>query len=76
MPQASEEVRAMMCRWFGCIDCEAPLRFLLSHGFKHNRGTIEPPTKSHNLSDDESYCIAFLVQEWDYDYARGYYRTV
>lgn len=72
MPQATDELRAVIFKLFGDeIDDGGPLAFLLSHGFTDVKGVIFPPTPAHNVSVDEMNCIEFLFQEWDYDYAAG-----
>lgn len=71
MPSASDELRDIMQRWFGDeVDCRGPIKFLASHGFKELRGIIIPPVPSHTLSEEECICIKFLVDEWDFGYAR------
>lgn len=66
MPQATDETRALMEKWFGSIDYGAPLEFLRSHGYLDIGGWLEKPTESHNISEDEAACIAFLCDEWDF----------
>ena len=68
MPQATEELRELMERWFGDPISEiGPLEFLRSHGFiERPNGVLAPPVPSHNVSHDEWRCIAFMVQEWDF----------
>lgn len=69
MPQACEQSRSLMRSWFGSIDLYEPMAFLLSHGYTNDEnGIIRPPTKSHSVSNDEDECIAFLQDEWDYDF--------
>lgn len=71
MPQASNEQRALMEKWFGDpVDDGGPYRFLQSHGFTEWAGTFKPPVPSHNVSCDEWECIAFLCDEWDYGFNR------
>ncbi len=72
MPQASDEDRALMAKWFGDeIGCEAPSEFLQSRGYKLNRDwTWTKPTPSHSVSAEEKACIFFLIDEWDYDGCR------
>lgn len=67
MPQASEEDRERMRKWFGSIGETGPMRFLESHGYKlQGDWHWERPTPSHNISQDEWYCLAFLMDEWDF----------
>lgn len=75
MPQTTDELRALMGRWFGDeVDTKGPWRFLESHGFTEDRGIISPPTPSHNVSREELACLRFFAEEWDYDYKiLGYY---
>ena len=71
MPQADDELREKMRKWFGSIDIHGPLALLESHGFVlGSAGVIYAPTQSHNLSLDEYACVDFLVEEWDYGYSR------
>jgi hypothetical protein len=67
MPQASDEQRALMERWFGDpIDDGAPRRFLLSHGYTESKGFWRKPTPAHTVSHAEGECIDFLCDEWDF----------
>lgn len=67
MPQASDELRALMKRWFGDpIDEQGPMKLLLSHGFTEENGMWRLPVPSHTISDIEWYCLKFLHDEWDF----------
>lgn len=67
MPQASDELRATMIRWFGNISLEQPIEFLVSHGFVLTLGWAWIlPVPTHTVSCYEAACIAFLVEEWDF----------
>lgn len=71
MPQADDELREKIGKWFGSIDVHGPLEFLMSHGFTlGDAGIVYAPTQSHSLSRDEYSCVDFLVEEWDYGYER------
>lgn len=66
MPQASDELRGLMLKWFG-NDGNGPDAFLKSHGYvltKH--WTWELPVPYHSISCYEWNCIVFLIREWDY----------
>lgn len=75
MPQTTDELRALMDRWFGNpIDDGPPAMFLLSHGFTERAGMWYPPVPYHNVSREELACLRFLVEEWDHSYEiAGYY---
>lgn len=68
MPQASDEDRAQMKKWFGDeVSDQGPMAFLASHGFKLGRDwqwTL--PVPHHTVSCFEWECIKFLVYEWDF----------
>lgn len=68
MPQASDEQRALMEKWFGdAISEEGPMRFLESHGFVLQKDwTWQLPTSSHSISCYEGECLTFLINEWDF----------
>lgn len=69
MPQATDELRDTMRKWFGDgCDPGPPLTFLFSRGYKDRAGVIMPPTASHTVSVEEATCIDFLFQEWDFAY--------
>lgn len=73
MPQASDEQRETMRRWFGDpISDTGPIAFLVSHGYISTRGfKWLPPVPSHSVSCYELECIVFLVCEWDYGFLIG-----
>lgn len=72
MPQTSNEMRALMCKWFGDeIDEKGPIKFLQAHGYVLERDwTWTKPTPSHTVSKFEWLCMLFLIEEWDF----GWYR--
>ncbi len=69
MPQASDEQRELMKRWFGDpIDDRGPHQFLLAHGYTIHKGFWRKPTPSHTISHAEGECIDFLCDEWDHGF--------
>lgn len=68
MPQALDEQRELMVKWFGDFDCWLPLEFLLSRGYTDTKGWIAKPTPSHTISAEEGECIDFLCDEWDFGF--------
>lgn len=66
MPQASDEQRALMTRWFGDISDSGPWAFLLARGYTERQGWIFKPTPAHTISEYEGECIDFLCDEWDW----------
>lgn len=68
MPQASDEQRALMKRWFGDpIDDRPPTEFLLAHGYVVDQvGLWRKPTSAHRVSYAEGACLDFLCDEWDH----------
>lgn len=79
MPSSSDQIRALMARWFPSAD-ESHIAdpvdvmdFLATHGFTETSGHIKLPTKSHTCSWDEMLCIRYLIEEWDYDVADSNY---
>lgn len=69
MPQATDELRDLMRRWFGDIDELGPARVLLSRGWTENRyGVWSPPVLHHTAGEIEWACLRFLRDEWDYDW--------
>lgn len=74
MPQATDELRGLMEKWFGDpIDDGPPMRFLFSRGYSEDRGLIRPPVPAHTVSCEEYACIAFMRDEWDYSFAGSAY---
>jgi hypothetical protein len=68
MPQATDELRAIMEKRFGDrIDESGPLQHLLAQGFSERGGMLRPPP-DHRVSDEEWECIEFLCDEWDFAY--------
>jgi hypothetical protein len=69
MPQASNELRSLMLKWFGHeVSDYGPSLFLRARGWMDRGGIIEPPTPAHEPSLYELACIQFLCDEWDYGY--------
>lgn len=69
MPQTTDELRALMGRWFGDeIDDGKPTDFLIAHGYTCDKGMWYPPVPAHNPSREEFACLRFLHEEWDHDY--------
>jgi len=70
MPQASDEDRAKMKKYFGDgIDDAPPTQYLVSKGWKFPRGgLIEKPAPDYKPSQKEWDCLYFLCDEWDYGY--------
>lgn len=67
MPSTTDEMRALMKKWFGDPVSDAgPLNFLLSRGWTDKAGLLEPPVPSHRASPYELKCVLFLIEEWDY----------
>lgn len=69
MPQATDEQRALMEKWFGDpISDEGPWKFLMARGWGDVAGLITPPVSFHHPSIYELACIDFLCCEWDYGF--------
>jgi hypothetical protein len=70
MPQASDEDRDLMGRWFGNrVDLSGPLEFLTMRGWVVDKGgRLKPPVPAYRPSQYEMACIGFLICEWDYGY--------
>jgi hypothetical protein len=69
MPQALDEQRNLMKKWFGdAIDMDGPYRFLKARGWGDHAGILVKPTPSHKVSEYEWECVAFLCDEWDFGY--------
>ena len=67
MPQTSDEMQALMKKWFGDpIDPTGPHKFLLDRGWKDEAGMLRPPVPSHRASPYELKCVLFLIEEWDF----------
>lgn len=74
MPQASDEQRALMQKWFGdAISDSGPMQFLLARGWTEKAGMWTKPVPAHNTSIYEAACIRFLRDEWDYDWEAPLY---
>jgi hypothetical protein len=68
MPQASDYLRARMLERFGdAIDDQKPWKFLEDRGYTSPHFIIRPPL-GHAVTEDESECIDFLYDEWDWDF--------
>jgi hypothetical protein len=71
MPQASDEDRAKMAKYFGGLgisDAE-PTQYLLSEGWKFlPNGMIAKPVPDYKPMQKEWDCLYFLCDEWDYSY--------
>lgn len=69
MPQAADEDRALMGKWFGDeISDSGPLDFLMARGWTFPGGLCVPPVPCYQPSQYEWACVAFLCDEWDYGY--------
>jgi hypothetical protein len=69
MPQADDEQRSLMEKWFGdAVSDEGPMFFLYARGWKFPAGICTPPTPAHQPSQYEAACIRFLCDEWDYGF--------
>lgn len=68
MPQASDEMRALMLKWFGDEISEAgPIKFLESRGYVLRKDwQWQLPTPAHTVSREEFACVQFLIEEWDF----------
>lgn len=68
MPQASDEDREKMAKYFGGdgIDMMHPLRYLVLHGWKDHRGLLIAPKR--DIDQKEWDCVYFLCDEWDFGY--------
>ena len=70
MPTASDELRAKMYVYFGEeIDDGPPTRFLEAAGYTERAGIWSKPAPQHVITEKEFYCLLFLRDEWDYDFA-------
>lgn len=68
MPQASDEMRDLMGKWFGDrISDSGPMRYLESKGYKlDKKWEWECPTSSHRPNCYDVMCVMFLIHEWDF----------
>lgn len=68
MPQASDDLRDLMGKWFGSrVSDEGPVAFLCSRGYVTTPGFCwKKPTPAHTVHPIEEYCILFLIHEWDF----------
>jgi hypothetical protein len=71
MPQASEELRAIMEQRFGDpIDSAGPIKFLQDAGYTLTRKWFWIPKPGvidlGQMTRDEFDCLLFLVHEWDF----------
>lgn len=77
MPQATDELRSLMKKWFGGeLDDGPPYEFLRSRGWIEMGGVFRKPTPSYTPSVYEEACLLFLRDEWDYDWEYPLYETV
>lgn len=72
MPQASDELRDLMEKYFGDpISETGPLAYLESKGYREEgNGFITPPAGFVEFDDSrekEWHCVMFLIHEWDFD---------
>ena len=70
MPQASDELRSKMAKYFGDpVDDSGPWNFLSNAGFRQKGGWITHPSAYwDSMSEKERDCLQFLADEWDYAY--------
>lgn len=71
MPQASDEDRAKMAKYFGGdgIDDGPPSHYLHGRGWIFtNSGMIQKPSADYKPTEQEWDCLYFLCDEWDYGY--------
>jgi hypothetical protein len=69
MPQASDDDRDLMLKWFGdAIDMVGPYKFLRARGYRERAGVLIKPTPAHTISEYEAACIDFLCDEWDFGF--------
>ncbi len=71
MPQASDDDRAKMAKYFGGdgIADGPPMQYLYDKGWKFKRsGMIEKPSLDYKPTKQEWDCLYFLCDEWDYGY--------
>ena len=70
MPQASDELRALMERRFGDpVSDEGPIRYLRQAGYTLNRDWTwsKPGVEAlGQMTRDEFDCLLFLIHEWDF----------
>ena len=71
MPQASDEDRAKIAKYFGGsgISDAEPTQYLHGKGWKFTQGgMIEKPCEDDTPCEQEWDCLYFLCDEWDYGY--------
>lgn len=69
MPQASDQQRALMEKWFGDpVDDTGPYAFLMARGYQEWAGLLIKPVPAHAVSEYEWACIEFLADEWDFGF--------
>lgn len=76
MPQASDEDRNVMRRWFGSISDDGPAKFLLARGWTEKAGMWSKPTSFYSPSIYEVKCLVFLRDEWDYNWKDALYQEL
>lgn len=70
MPQASDEDREKMVRYFGGPggDDTPVLKWLSEVGWTFPKGICTRPSPNHIPTPQELECVYFLCDEWDYGY--------
>lgn len=69
MPQASDELRDKMARYFDdAIADWPPTAFLLDQGYSEKGGWWTKPSPDHTPTEKEWDCLNFLCDEWDHAY--------
>lgn len=73
MPEATDELRALMLEYFGSeVGDAGPTAYLKVRGWKESTtGFWESPIPLERVSQKEFECILFLIQEWDHDYSEA-----
>lgn len=70
MPQADDERRALMQKYFGNpVDYAGPTKYLKACGWKESSvGWWRSPAPMSEVTEKEYECFLFLRDEWDHDY--------
>lgn len=69
MPQASEDLRAMMRGLFGdAVGDAGPTEYLLKRGFRCDAWVWRKPSPAYAVTPTEYACVYFLCEEWDHGY--------
>ncbi len=66
MPQASDESRERYKAWFPDIGCEHATEELTKRGYKLNKDWTWTKPKGHSPTEEETFWICFLIEEWDF----------